>query len=350
VKPAALRRQFNAGLLGLLGLGAAALWPQRSRAQGAVPSPHAIDIPRWFSNSLLDFKDEIPEAAREGKRVMVYFGQDGCPYCKALMKANFGPGPITDKTRQHFTAIAINIWGDLDVTWVDGTRTTEKGLARLLNVQFTPTLLFFETDGRLALRLNGYQPPERFTHVLDYVIARRSRELSLAEYLNTVAPEGAAGAPLAPQPYLMADPTRLARAGRRKPLAVLFEAPGCKACGEMHGEAFQRAGLRRLLRGFDVARLQPGAAQALLTPDGRRSDTRAFARDLGVNLYPTVVFFDAQGREAFRFDGYMRPFHIESAFDYVASGAYQREPQFQRFVQARAEALERAGQPVDLWR
>ncbi len=348
------RRGFSAALL------VASALPGLAAAQGAVPSPHAIAIPRWFSNSLLDFKDEIPEAAREGRRVLLYFGQDGCPYCKALMQANFGPGAaaaaITEKTRKHFTAIAVNIWGDLDVTWVDGTRTTEKGLARQLKVQFTPTLLFFETDGSLALRLDGYQPPERFTHVLDYVIERRERELSLAEYLNTVAPEKSAGpsfASVGPQPYLMKDPSRLARAGRNRPLAVLFEAPGCKACAEMHGEAFQRDGLRRQLRGFDVARLLPsgpGAAQPLTTPDGRRSDTRAFARELRVNLYPTVVFFDAQGREVFRFDGYMRPFHIESAFDYVASGAYRREPQFQRFVQARAERLQRAGQPVDLWR
>ena len=344
------RRRFNTRLLGLT---AVLLLPPAVLAQGAVPSPHAIAMPRWFSNSLLDFKDEVPEAAREGKRVLLYFGQDGCPYCKALMQANFGPGAITDKTRQHFTAIAVNIWGDLDVTWVDGTRTTEKGLARLLKVQFTPTLLFLETDGRIALRLDGYQPPERFTHVLDYVIARRERELSLAEYLNTVAPEAATGGPPTPQPYLMKDATRLARAGRNKPLAVLFEAAGCKACSEMHTEAFQRASQRRQLRGFDVARLlpgRPGAPQPLTTPDGRRSDARAFARDLGIKLYPTVVLFDAQGREAFRFDGYMRPFHIESAFDYVASGAHLREPQFQRFVQARAERLQREGRQVDLWR
>ena len=71
---------------------------------------------------------------------------------------------------------------------------------------------------------------------------------------------------------------------------------------------------------------------------------RGWARDLKIDLYPTVVFFDARGKEAFRFDGYLRPFHIESAFDYVASGAYGREPQFQRFVQARAEQAARAGQ------
>jgi thioredoxin-related protein len=327
--------------LALLGAGPAA-------AQ-AAPSPQAIDIPRWFSNSLLDFKDEIPEAARAGKRVMVYFGQDGCPYCKALMKANFGPGPISDKTRRHFVAIAVNIWGDAEVTWVDGRQTTEKGLARLLDVQFTPTLLFFETDGRPVLRLNGYQPPERFTHVLDYVIERHDRELSLAEYLQTRLKEPelpAAG----PRPYLMRDPANLARADRARPLAVLFESPSCKACAEMHAEAFARESMRGLLARVDVARLVPGAPANLVTPEGRRVEASRWARDLKLNLYPTVVFFDAQGREVFRFDGYLRPFHIESAFDYVASGAYAREPQFQRYVQARADRLREQGRPVDLWR
>ena len=314
-----------------------------------MPSPHAIDIPRWFSNSLLDFKDEIPEAAREGKRVMVYFGQDGCPYCMALMKASFGPGPIADKTRRHFVAIAINIWGDADLTWIDGTRTTEKVLARTLQVQFTPTLLFFETDGRLVLRLNGYLPPERFTHALDYVIERRDRELSLAEFMSTRLQEPEIPV-RAPRPYLMRDASNLARAGRARPLAVLFESPSCKDCAEMHAEAFTREPLRRLMRGVDVARLVPGAPSTLLTPDGRRVAAAAWARDLHIALYPTVVFFDARGREVFRFDGYLRPFHIESAFDYVASGAYAREPQFQRFVQARADRLRAQGRPVDLWR
>ena len=326
---------------------AAMAW--RTAAAQPVPSPHAIDIPRWFSNSLLDFKDEIPEAAREGKRVMVYFGQDGCPYCKALMKASFGPGPIADKTRRHFVAIAINIWGDAPVTWIDGSEATEKALSRRLGVQFTPTLLFFETDGRLVLRLNGYLPPERLTHVLDYVIERRDREQSLAEYIDARLREPPLP-PAGPRPHLMRDPSQLARAGAGRPLAVLFESPSCRACAQMHDEAFTRDTMRPLLARFDVARLLPGAPALLTTPDGRRLDARAWARDLKVQLYPTAVFFDAQGREVFRFEGDWRPFHIESAFDYVASGAHAREPQFQRFVQARSERLREQGRAVDLLR
>lgn len=336
-------------LLALLTLVAALLVAPPVAAQAVLPSPHAVDIPRWFSNSLLDFKDEIPEAAREGKRVMVYFGQDGCPYCKALMKANFGPGPIAEKTRRHFVAIAVNIWGDAEVTWIDGSKTTEKALAQRLKVQFTPTLLFFETDGQPVLRLNGYVPPERFTHVLDYVVQRRDREVSLAEYMSVQLREPEIPV-RSPRPYLMRDGADLARAGRGRPLAVLFESPSCKACAEMHEEAFGRESLRRMLAGFDVARLLPGAPATLVAPDGRRVEATRWARDLKIDLYPTVVFFDARGAEVFRFDGYLRPFHIESAFDYVASGAYAREPQFQRYVQARADRLREQGKPVDLWR
>jgi thioredoxin-related protein len=101
-------------LFWLLWLGAAPL------ASAQMAPPHAVAVPRWFTESFLDFKDEVAEAARSGKRVLVYFGQDGCPYCKALMQGSFGPGATADLTQRHFVAIALNIWGDREVQWLDG--------------------------------------------------------------------------------------------------------------------------------------------------------------------------------------------------------------------------------------
>jgi len=62
-----------------------------------------------------------------------------------------------------------------------------------------------------------------------------------------------------------------------------------------------------------------------------------------------MVFFDEQGREVFRIEGYLRPFHLASGFDYVASGAYRKEPSFQRYVQARAKKITDKGGHVKLW-
>ena len=315
----------------------------------AIPSPHAIDIPRWFTESFLDFREDVRDAARDGRRVLVYFGQDGCPYCKALMKVNFGEKDIVEKTRAGFVAIALNLWGDREVTWIDGAKMPEKELARRLGVQYTPTLLFLDEKGAVALRLNGYVPPDRFRVALDYAGGRMERQQSYAEYLakRGVAGEGA----LTPQDFFAKgtpDLARLRKAG--KPLAVLFEQKGCRECLELHREGFARPEVRALIPRFSFVQLDLAGARAVVTPDGGPSNEREWAMALRVTYAPSFVFFDAGGTEVFRAEGYLRPFHLASALDYVASGGYRREPSFQRFIQARADSLRASGKPVDLWK
>src|SRR5947208_1532417 len=99
-------------------------------ARAEEPSPYAIDIPPWFANTFLDFREDIRDAARDGKRVMAYFGQDGCPYCKQLMVNNFSQRDIVARMHASFVAVALNIWGDRETTWVDGVVRPEKALAR----------------------------------------------------------------------------------------------------------------------------------------------------------------------------------------------------------------------------
>ena len=332
------------------GLFVAALWlPLAALAQTHPDAPRPIDIPAWFAPSFLDLPDELATAKQERKRLMLYFGQDGCPYCRVLMDVNFSQKAIVDKTREHFRAIAFNIWGDLEVTTVDGKRLTEKQFARQLGVQFTPTLLFLDEQGRVTTRLNGYWPPHRFAAALDYVATRQEGRLPLSDYLAQQAPE-AARAQLNEQPWLMKPPFDLRRGKGAKPLAVLFETRHCRACDEMHAEGFERPELRALLARFDVVRFALGDATALTRPDGRSITAREWARELNVSYTPSVVFFDAANREVFRFEGYVRPFHLTGAFDYVAQGAYRTQPEFQRFLQNKADQAKAAGKPVDLWR
>jgi thioredoxin-related protein len=319
-----------------------------SSAAAQDPSPHAIDIPPWFTETLLDLRDDVRDAAKEGKRLMVYFGQDGCPYCKALMQANFSQKAIVEKTRRHFVAIALNIWGDREVTWPDGRTMSEKELARALKVQFTPTLLFLDERGAVALRLNGYYAPHRFDAVLDYVAGRMEKKLPLAEYLAANARE-AASPQLADEPFFLKPPYDLRRGRGAKPLAVLFETPSCAPCDELHREAFKRTEVRRLLAGFDVVRLSLVDRAEVVTPAGAKTTGEGWARLLGVAYAPSVVFFDGP-TEVLRIEAYLRPFHFASALDYVSSRAYRKEPSFQRFIQGRAERMRERGETIDLWK
>jgi thioredoxin-related protein len=321
-----------------------------SAAEAFDPSPRAIEIPSWFKETFLDFREDVREAAKAGKRVLVYFGQDGCPYCRELMRVNFSQKDVADRARRHFDAVAINLWGDREITWVDGRSMSEKAFAALLKVQFTPTLLFLDEKGAVVLRLNGYYPPHKLAAALDYVAGKHERKSSFADYLARNAREPASGR-LHEQRFLMKPPLDLSGTRRRaaRPLAVLFEQKECAACDELHRAGFEDTDVRRAVARVDVARLELFGTERVVTPDRRSLTAAEWGRELKVAYTPTFVFFDPAGTEVFRVEAYVRPFHLASSFEYVASGAYRTEPSFQRYLQARAEKIRAAGGRVDLW-
>ncbi len=318
-----------------------------ARAQNVAP--FAIEIPPWFAKTFLDFREDIADAAKQNKRLMVYFHQDGCPYCTKLVTTNFTQKSIVDKMRKGIVAVEINMWGDRETTWIDGKPRSEKELAALLKVQFTPSVLFFDEKGNVVVRLNGYYPPHRFEAVLDYVAGRKEGQIPFAEYMKTAVKESAR-AELQDQPFFMKEPLDLRRKAGGKPLAVIFETPYCASCDEMHREAFKRKEMLDQVAKFDVARVMVGGRSELTAPDGKKRTADDWARELKVAYTPSVVFFDNRGQEVFRIEAYLRPFHFTGSFEYVASGGYKEEPSFQRFLQAKAKKIQDAGGKVELWK
>ena len=314
----------------------------------AADAAGEIQVPGWFKNTFLDLRDDIREASAAKKRVMIYFGQNGCPYCARLMEVNFRNPDIVAKTRRHFDAIEINIFGSRDVTWIDGKQRSEKELAALLKVQFTPTLLFLDEQGGIALRVNGYYPPPRHAVALDYVSGHHERTASFAEFQSRFLHEKA-GAARRDEPFFRQPPYDFdRRKPAARPLAVFFEQPQCTDCDEMHATALKAAPTRELLSRFDVYQLDLTSAATVIAPDAAKTTASQWARELKVLYAPSVVLFNAAGAEVFRVEAYVRTFHLQSALAYVATGAYLKEPNFQRYIQARAEAIRGTGERVDV--
>ena len=306
-------------------------------------------LPPVFVETLLELPDDAVQAAKAGKRLLLYFGQVGCPYCKELMQTSFTQKAIVDKVAKHFLPIAFNLFGDREVTWFDGKVRSEKEFAKHLKVQFTPTLLLLDEKGNVIARINGYYPPHRFSAALDYAAQRLEGKLSFAEHMKSV-PQTGASATLNEQPFFMKPPFDLSRKPGGKPLAVLFETRHCSPCDELHREGFKREKTMAVVSRFDVARFSLSGRETLTTPDGRRRNAEAWGRELGISYTPSVVFFDDRGREVFRLEAYVRPFHFTSSFEYVASGAYRKEPEFQRFLQNKAEHMKEGGENLELWK
>jgi thioredoxin-related protein len=82
----------------------------------------------------------------------------------------------------------------------------------------------------------------------------------------------------------------------------------------------------------------------------RAISAEAWGRELKIAYTPSVVFFDDRGKEVFRLEAYLRPFHFASSFEYVGSGAWRKEPEFQRFLQHKAELIKERGEKLELWK
>lgn len=333
-------------LLPGLALGAA---PGKSK--GAYLGAKATEYPSWFKDSFLDLREDIAEAARNGRRLVLLFYQDNCPYCNLLVERNLAQRDIEAALRTHFDVIALNMWGDREVADLDGKTHTEKTFAAAHKVQFTPSLLFFDEAGKVILRLNGYVPPARFKAALDWVAGRMERRQSFRDYVASV--EGAVEAvdrELIRAPFFQSLTDLRRRGSHARPLAVFFEQRDCPDCGVLHRRVLADPSVRAALAGFDNVQLDMWSSQTLTTPDGRRLPVRAWARELDVKFAPGIVLFDATGREVIRWESGFRVFHTAGLFDYVKSGAWKTEPSFQRYLSARAEHIRASGQDVDIWR
>lgn len=318
-------------------------------AQGAkVEGVGDSEPPAWFKASFLDLREDVNEAAANGKRLFIYFHQKGCPYCAELVNNNFSQKDIVDYTRKHFDALQIDLWGSQEVTDLDGKAYSEKVFSANHKVWFTPTLLFFDEKGKVALRINGYYPPHQFKTALRYVAERQDRKMSFRDYYAKHASVKSSGK-LNSQPFFKKAPLDLTGLGEKKPLIVFFEQKDCQACDRLHKKIFPRPMTQEQIKKFDVVQLDMWSKDKITTPAGKRTAARKWAKKLGITYAPSAVLFD-EGKEVIRMEAFLKAFHVQSVMDYVSSGGYKTQPSLQRFIQARADSLLEQGKKVDLWK
>lgn len=311
-------------------------------------NPGYHEKPSWFKESFLDLREDILEASENKKRVLIYFYQDGCPYCAKLLQDNLGQKSLADKTRNNFDVIALNMWGDREVTDLSGTVVTEKKFAEKLKVMYTPTLLFLNEKGQVALRVNGYYAPHKYEAALDYVRGKNETKISFRDYYRKHSATAVAGV-LHEQPFILKPPYNLKKLLKAdKPLLVLFEQKKCRDCDELHNDIFKRKESIKQITKFNVVRLDMWGKEKIVNFNGEKVSANQFAKELNINNAPSFVFFNKSGKDVFRIDAYLKSFHTQSVMDYISSGAYKTQPNFQRYISTRADKLEAQGVHVDL--
>jgi thioredoxin-related protein len=148
------------------------------------------------------------------------------------------------------------------------------------------------------------------------------------------------------------------REGKR--LVIFWEQKNCIYCSSMHEINLRIPRIvRKITENFRVIRLNIWGEREIIGLDGKVLLEQEFARKNNITLTPTVQFLGETGEEAgngsiidseaFRFEGYFKPFHYYFLFHYVVSKGYATEPNFQRWLGEIGSVLQEDKIKYDLW-
>ncbi|MEW5728929.1 MAG: thioredoxin family protein [Pseudomonadota bacterium] len=146
-------------------------------AEPTLPAPVLAEDgfyhPDWFANTFLDLREDVREAAKAGKQVVVVVEQRGCGACKRVHEVNLRIPEVVDYIKPRFEVIQIDLYGSREITDFDGEKLSEKDYARKLGVRATPTFLLLKeaTKGgndAVAWKYAGYLEPEPFVNAFAY--------------------------------------------------------------------------------------------------------------------------------------------------------------------------------------
>ncbi len=317
--------------------------------QGRYLGAKTSETPHWFKDSFLEFEEDVAEAAQQGKRVMIYFHQEGCPYCARLVDENFSNPEIERYIRENFDGISINMWGDKEVISVGGHDYTEKSFAAALKIQYTPTLIFLNEQGKTVLRLNGYYSPEKFKMALQYVADKQESRLSFNEHMLSKSELNSSGKLITEDFFLKRNNLVSVLKNSDKALALYFESSNCAECEILHHRVLSDEPTRALINKMDNVQFDIESDSLITTIKGQQVSQRNYAKQLNIGYTPTVILFDKNGQEVHRIDGFMKTFHFQSSLAYVLESAYLSQPSFQRYISARGDKLRTIGYDTDIW-
>lgn len=318
---------------------------------GKVVGMAEVEMPDYFKDSFLDFREDAEEAADAGKHMLVFVDIKGCPYCAKMLKDNFKTakkkGGNSEFIEENFDSIHLNILGSRKVAFNKETEVTESDLAKALEVNFTPTLLFMDASNKVVARVNGYRSPREFKQVLNYVKEKAYEKTDFPSYRAKHLTESV---------YTLLDHKNFTQISdfqkalkTDKPLAILFEDKTCDECDRFHKEVLDLSETKALMKQFNFVRLDALSDKELIDTDGNKTTAQAWLKKAGISYRPTVLFY-SEGKQIEKLTGLIKSFHFQQLLSYVANKKYNEFSNWVDYGEEYSAKILETGKDIDIWK
>lgn len=303
-----------------------------------TPLNYELVLPDWFKLSFLELRNDLEDAKKSGKKgLILYFGQKDCAYCRAHLENNWEDIYNVAYTRKYFDVIAIDVRGDRPVADLKGkVYRTEKDFAVAYKANFTPTLIFYDLNGKETLRLRGYHPPYQFVAAMEYVVEGYWDKEKFKDYLSRADVFSEYGKETLNHSSIFSSPPYILDRSvfpSQHPLAVFFEKTRCHACDILHSGPMQKNTIVQTMEQLEAVQLDIRSDTPVVAPDGKKLTAKRWAESLGIYYTPTLVFFDEHGKEIIRIDSIVGFYRLNNVLHYVLTKGYLEEPNFQLWRQ-----------------
>ena len=300
-----------------------------------------VVYPAWFKDSFYDLKVDLQDARDGGKKgIMIFFSMKTCSYCKAIIETTFQQADIVKRLRSNYDVVGLEIFSDSEVVNINGQTFWAKDFAVQEKAKFTPTMIFYDLNGKKQLRLIGYQSPKKFRVVQDFLDSGKYTQMKLSDYMHK-------------RKTTSKDSTKRSTAlnfdrrnSRDRPQMVVLESANCTKCQQLR-TMLKAPVLQSYTKRISIMYMSDENISSQVTrPDGRKQNGKEWLNQLGLIHSPSMVFFDEKGKEILRIDtdiliseyGKVVSVHDENILDnirarlqFVLEKGYITLPQFQRW-------------------
>lgn len=312
--------------------------------EGKVIGGSMHESPEWFKDSFLDIAEDIEEAKENNKHFMVFMDLEGCPYCSKMLKENFiNENKTSEFIKKYFDVININVKGSREIAWDEETTLTEKELAEKLQIQYSPTILFFNYEKEVVVRVNGYRNPTDFKYILEYVQGKHYEKMTLTEYINKIERK---------ELYTLKDNKMFTKTKDlskiNTALAVIFEDGSCTQCDYFHNRLLKEKSVVEEFSKFTIVRLDANSDEEIIDVEGNKTTAKQWALKINLDYRPGILLYDNK-KLISTVDALLFPFHFKELLRYVSGKYYEQYPNsYLDYLRVRQDELLKQGINIDL--